>query len=141
MSSWFWIAIVIAAALAAILVSRLGARSKVDPTQVSIDAAVAAQVKQLYAGGDKLQAVKTLRAATGLGLADAVRIADKLGAAEKRPTAPAIAAGVEQAGIGPDHRDELRSLVAAGRSVEAIRLVRELTGMPRKDAEDFLHRL
>ena len=141
MSIWFWIAVIIAAALAAILVSRLGARSRVDPTQVSIDAAVAAEVKRLYAGGDKPQAVNTLRAATGLGLADAVRIADKLGAAEKRPTAPAIAAGVEQAGIGPDHRDELRSLVAAGRSVEAIGLVRQLTGMPLEDARDFVDRL
>ena len=141
MSIWFWIAVVIAAALAALLVSRLGARSRVDPTQVSIDAAVAAEVKRLYAGGDKPQAVKTLRAATGLGLADAVRIADKLGAGQKPPTEPAIAAGVEQAGIGPDHRDELRSLVAAGRPAEAIRLVRQLTGMPRKDAKDYVDRL
>jgi ribosomal protein L7/L12 len=48
---------------------------------------MAARVKELYRQGDKagrLQAVKELRAATGLGLADAARIADKLGQ-PKRP--------------------------------------------------------
>jgi len=51
-------------------------------TEPGCDPAVAARIRELYAQGDKgsrLQAIKELRAATGLGLADAVRIADKLG--------------------------------------------------------------
>ena len=148
---WFWIVVIVAAALVAlVVVGRRAARSRVDPTQVSIDAALAGKVKALYASGDKLRAVKELRAATGLGLADAVRIADKLGATAK-PAAPKPAApgGVPRvadpaavaAGIGPDHQDELRSLVAAGQAVEAVKRVRQLTGMGLQDAEDYVQRL
>ena len=77
----FWIVVIVAAALIAlVIVSRSLARSRVDPTQVSIDPAVAAEVRRLYARNEKMKAVKALRAATGLGLADAVRIADRLAA-------------------------------------------------------------
>jgi ribosomal protein L7/L12 len=81
--AWLWIALISLAVLVIpFLAIRRAARNRVDPTEVSIDPAMAARVRELYAQGDKgsrLQAIKELRAATGLGLADAVRIADKLG--------------------------------------------------------------
>ena len=88
MDSWIWITPISLAILTIpFLAIRRAAKSRVDPTEVSIDPAMAARVKELYRQGDKagrLQAVKELRAATGLGLADAARIADKLGQ-PKRP--------------------------------------------------------
>ena len=108
-------------------------------------AALVAKVRELYRKGDKLGAVKALRAATGLSLADAIRIADKLGATAK----PAPAKDRSGTGelppitstIGPDHDDELRSMVAAGQQIEAIKMVRTLTGMGLKDAKDYVDRL
>lgn len=143
---WFWIVVIVAAALVALVIVNVRAtRSRVDPTQLSIDAALAAQVRKLYAEGDRLQAVKALRAATGLGLADAVRIVDKMGARAKpaKPTGTSLdnGSGAVAAGIGPDHTDEVRSLVAAGRQSEAVTLVQRLTGMGLQDAKDYVERM
>jgi len=80
---WWWVSLLVLLALIGVfMIARRSAKARVDPTQVSIDPALAARVRELYAQGDqngRLQAVKELRAATGLGLADAVRIADKMG--------------------------------------------------------------
>jgi len=56
---------------------------------------------------------------------------------------PVAAGGVPpiSATIGPDHEDELRSLVAAGQQIEAIKMVRTLTGMGLKDAKEYIDRL
>ena len=150
--TWFWVVILLGAALIAlVIVGAVRARNRVDPTDVSLDPALVAKVRSQYRKGDKLGAVKALRAATGLGLADAVRIVDKLGATAKpasskpRPSTagPVAAAGVPpiSATIGPDHEDELRSLVAAGQQIEAIKMVRTLTGMGLKDAKEYVDRL
>lgn len=145
-----------AALIALVIVGAVRARNRVDPTDVSLDPALVAKVRNQYRKGDKVGAVKALRAATGLGLADAVRIVDKLGATAK-PTpskaasskaassnaGPVAAGGVPpiSATIGPDHQDELRSLVAAGQQIEAIKMVRTLTGMGLKDAKEYVDRL
>ena len=149
--TWFWVVTLFGAALVALVIVNVRrARKRVDPTDVSLDPALVANVRELYRKGDKLAAVKALRAATGLGLADAVRIADKLGATAKPAPSkqgsvsgelPPITAPPITAAIGPDHNDELRSLVAAGRQIEAIKLVRTLTGMGLKDAKEYVDRL
>lgn len=146
MDIWFWIVVVIGAAVIAMVV--LGARrarSRIDPTQITIDPSLAAQIKSLLVKGDKLKAVKVLREATGLGLGDAVRIVEKMtppqknGPGQKPPTATSVDLGkAAHADIGPDHLDELRSLVGAGQQIQAIKMVRELTGMGLKDAKDFV---
>jgi len=143
---WFWVVVVVGAALIAmVLVGARRSRSRVDPTQVTIDAALAGRIKALTAKGDKLGAVKELRAATGLGLADAVRIVEKMSPAKGKPAggpdlskAPQTDADRLLAGIGPDHLDELRSLVGAGQQIQAIKRVRELTGLGLKEAKDFV---
>jgi ribosomal protein L7/L12 len=137
---WFWVVVVVAAALVAlVIVGRRSARSRVDPTQVSIDPALAAKVRALYAKGDKVQAVKDLRAATGLGVADAIRIADKLGATDKSAQAgPSLTKGNTDsvaAGIGPDHQAEIRDMVKGGNQIAAIKRVHELTGMSLKESK------
>lgn len=137
---WYWVVVIVAAAVVAlVIVGRRSARSRVDPTQVSIDPALAAKVRALYAKGDKVQAVKDLRAATGLGVADAIRIADKLGATDKSaPKGPSLTKGNTDpvaAGIGPDHDAEIREMVKAGNQIAAIKRVHELTGLSLKEAK------
>ncbi len=149
--TWYWVVMLpVAALIALVIVRAMRIRKRVDPTDVSLDPALVANIRELYRKGDKLAAVKALRAATGLGLADAIRIADKLGATAKpAPSKQGSAAGEPlpitatpvTAAIGPDHNDELRSLVAAGQQIEAIELVRTLTGMGLKDAKDYVDRL
>jgi len=149
--TWFWVVVLLGAAvIALVIVGSVRARNRVDPTNVSLDPALVAKVRGLYREGDKLGAVKALRAATGIGLADAVRIVDKLGATTKPAPSkghpvdedlPPITAAPIAAAIGPDHQDELRSLVAAGQQIEAIKIVRTLTGMGLKDAKDYVDRL
>ena len=146
MDIWLWVVILLAAALIAlVIVGSVRGRNRVDPTSVSLDPALVSKVRALYAKGDKLAAVKALREATGIGLADAVRIVDKLGASGKPKPAAGPAAtgdlGAIQAGIGPDHVDQLRVLMAGGRQIEAIKMVRTLTGMGLKDAKDYVERL
>lgn len=145
MDIWLWIVIIVAAALIALLiVTNRAARSRVDPTQVTIDPALATQLRDLEAKGKKLEAVRVLRASTGLGLADAVRIVDKLAASGKPVKLDKTTnsgTGTAMANIGPDHEAELRKLVAAGQQIQAIKMVRELTGMGLKDAKDLVDRL
>ncbi len=143
---WYWVVVIVAAAVVAlVIVGRRSARSRVDPTQVSIDPALAAKVRALYAKGDKVQAVKDLRAATGLGVADAIRIADKLGATDKSaPAGPSLtkdsttstsSTSTVAVGIGPDHDAEIREMVKAGNQIGAIKRVHELTGVSLKEAK------
>ncbi len=143
----FWIVVIVAAALIAlVIVTRSAARARVDPTQVSIDPAVATQVRELYARNDKVQAIKVLRGATGLGLADAVRIADKLvaGGRSRSSGAPSPVSGPRPDGagpIGPAELQQIRSLLAEDRKTDAVTLVRELTGMGLDQAEDYVESL
>jgi ribosomal protein L7/L12 len=144
--TWFWVVVLLGAAvIALVIVGAVRARSRVDPTDVSLDPALVARIRQLYGKGDKLGAVKALRAATGLGLADAIRIADKLGASAKPAPSKEHPGGSGvpplTAAIGPDHQDEVRSLVAAGQQIEAIKMVRTLTGMGLKEATEYVERL
>jgi hypothetical protein len=77
---WWWVTLlVLLAVIGVFMIARRSARARVDPTQVSIDPALAARIKELYAQGDKLKAITELRAATGLRTADALVIVDKLG--------------------------------------------------------------
>lgn len=161
---WFWIVtLVLAALIAMINVGARRSRSRVDPTDVTIDPALAARVRSLTAKGDRLKAVKELREATGLGLGDAVRIVEKMTPAKKDGSAgkdgsaakggavdkggPPMVDGVSAdrngvlADIGPDHLDELRELVGSGQQIQAIKMVRELTGMGLSEAKDFVERL
>src|SRR6476646_8745998 len=105
----------VSALIALVIVRGMRMRKRVDPTDVSLDPALVANVRELYRKGDKLAAVKALRAATGLGMADAIRIADKLGATRKPAPSkqgsvsgelPPITAPPITAAIGPDHNDE-----------------------------------
>ena len=140
----FWVVVVVVAAFAAwVIVGRTAsaARSRVDPTQLTIDPALATRVRELYAAGDKVKAVKALREATGLGLADAVRIADKLGATAgpKQPAGTSSSSAVPS--ISKADERQVRSLVESGQTLEALRLIRQLTGMDLREAKAYIEKL
>jgi len=52
-----------------------------------------------------------------------------------RPSAPALAA------LTPEIEDKVRRLLGARKKIEAIRVVREATGMGLKDAKEYVERL
>ncbi len=145
----FWVVVIVAAALIAlVIVSRSAVRSRIDPTQVTIDPAVATQVRSLYARDKKVEAIKVLRAATGLGLADAVRIADKLAAtgtssrSARDASTPSKTSAPNDAGvIGRSDEQKIRALLADDRKIDAIRMVRELTGMGLTEAKGYVESL
>ncbi len=147
----------IAAVIALVIVltwSTRRRRSYVDPTQVTIDASLAGKVSGLYQQGKKVEAVKLLREQTGLSLADAVTIVEKIakrsksGSTSGRKTEvkkaavnePAAGADVSPstAPVDLDTELEVRSLVADGDKVEAIKLVRARTGWNLSRAKDYV---
>lgn len=85
MDTWIWIALVTLAVLTIpFLAIRRAAKSRVDATNVSIDADLAHRVRVLCRQDKKVQAVKELRDATGLALRDALTIVEKLAASDPR---------------------------------------------------------
>lgn len=80
MDAWWWAAVIaLVLIVALLLIGRRAMRSRVDPTEVSIDPEVAVQVGRLYQSGQRAQAVALLRTSTGLSVPDAARIAERLG--------------------------------------------------------------
>ena len=53
--------------------------AEIDGQEIDIDPAVLAEIRKLSDSGQKIEAIKRLREATGLGLAEAKQIVDSLG--------------------------------------------------------------
>jgi len=151
-----WWILVIAAVIALVFVLAWSARKRrsyVDPTQVTIDAALAGQVTELYQQGKKVEAVKLLREQTGLSLADAVTIVEKIASRSKTGpnTGSTTAVRKERASrsdtapstapVDLDTELEVRSLVADGDKATAISLVRARTGWNRSAATEYVDSL
>lgn len=103
--------------------------------------AVEEQARALKAQGHTIAAIKLVREATGMGLAEAKRFVDGL-AVEGVPSAlsptPSPSAG-DPAALAAD--PEVRALLARGNKIAAIKRVRELTGWGLKEAKEFVERL
>ncbi len=99
------------------------------------------QVWVLMSQGRKIPAVKLWREATGVSLADAVRAVERIAAAgtpprQLPPADPQIAAL-----LGPQVLADARHLKGQGRAIQAIKLVREQTGLTLREAKDFVDHL
>lgn len=92
------------------------------------------QIADLIAAGQKIEAIKLLREQTGLGLAEAKAAVERLEQGVPPPAASAPDA------VPPPLSDDVRRLVDQGKLIEAIRLLRERTGMGLKDAKDHIDR-
>jgi len=143
----------IAAVIALVIVltwSTRRRRSYIDPTQVTIDASLAGKVNDLYRQGKKLEAVKLLREQTGLSLADAVTITEKIASRSKSGSKSSSQAGSKRerasnadmspstAPVDLDTELEVRSLVADGDKTAAITLVRARTGWDHSSAKEYV---
>ena len=98
------------------------------------------EVKALLAQGKKIEAIKLARVKTGLPLEaakDMVETIEKTGSA-------AHDAGFslkETLAQAKDLNDQVQHLVAQGNKIEAIKLIRERTGLGLKEAKDLVDRL
>ena len=97
-----------------------------------------AQVRQLMAQGHKVEAIKRVRKLTGIGLKKAKEYVEAL------PDAPSLST-LSSNTLSLIHNRELeaevRHLLATGKKIEAIRRVREVTGLGLLDAKNYLELL
>lgn len=84
------------------------------------------EAQAAWDAGNKIEAIKLLREATGLGLAEAKQLLE------------AVPAATMARGANADFAlpAEVRAALARGNKIEAIRLLREATGLGLKDAKD-----
>ncbi|MEV1170879.1 ribosomal protein L7/L12 [Nonomuraea sp. NPDC049784] len=92
---------------------------------VGAETRVAAQ--ELIAKGQLIQAIKLVRERTGLGLKEAKDYCDAL------PVSPGGPGQV----VGTETRAAAQELIAKGQLIQAIKLVRERTGLGLKEAKDY----
>ena len=89
------------------------------------------EVYSLLARGRKIEAVKKVRELTEMGLKEAKDYVDSL-----------ASSGSQEMGVSKETLEfEARELLARGRKIEAVKKVRELTGMSLKEAKDFVDSL
>jgi ribosomal protein L7/L12 len=98
-----------------------------------------ATVGKLLAEGQVVPAVKLIRENTGLGLRQAMQYAQRLGAGAD--AANAAPAQTTRSSISSDAMAQIQQLVAQGKKIQAIKLVREHTGLGLKEAKDLVDRM
>ena len=100
---------------------------------------IEAQVKALIAQGRKIEAIKLIREANGLSL-EAAR--DSVEAIEQhgRPTLGEMGM-MSTIRLAQQLSKEVHELVASGQKVEAIKLVRDQTGLGLKESKELVDRL
>ncbi len=100
-----------------------------DPPSDNVE--LANRVKRLLADGQKIEAIKVLREATGAGLAEA------------KLAVEAIERGdiIKSAGLGDDFENELLALLQGGEKIEAIKRCCARNACGLKAAKDFVEAL
>lgn len=90
------------------------------------------RIAELIEQGRKIEAIKLLRERTGIGLAEAKAQIEQLTAEAADQTPPAERAGLDTPGLPED----VLSYARAGRTIEAIKVLRERTGVGLKEAKE-----
>ncbi|SEE93073.1 Ribosomal protein L7/L12 C-terminal domain-containing protein [Jiangella alba] len=93
-------------------------------------------VRALLAEGKLIPAVKLVRERTGFGLKDAKEYVDRLPAGASAPP-PAPSPDT----VTPEAMAHIQQLVAQGRKIQAIKVLREHTGLGLKQAKDTVERM
>jgi ribosomal protein L7/L12 len=117
-----------------------------EPVRVSDSEPVAAgdwqdEMRRLIAGDKKIEAIKVVREATGLGLKEAK---DLVEAAERgEPIFPPVVEQptVERPLLPPDWPEQVLELLRQGNKLEAIKLYRQETGVGLKEAKDAVEEM
>jgi ribosomal protein L7/L12 len=139
-----WIAIVVIAAVAVTFVALRrggGASQEPVPEGLPLDRAVTLLLER----NQTLEAVKRVRASHGIGLKDAKDLVDRIRAGESVTTVLQAASnpttGASRAASADDLDNAARTLMQQGEKIEAIKLVRERTGLGLADAKAFVEGL
>jgi ribosomal protein L7/L12 len=133
-------AVVVAAAVAVTLaVLRRTSGVVVAPVRPEHGAASPRDVAGLLAAGKKIEAIKLARQQTGLGLKEAKDYVEALERGEPvTPLPPRQSSGAPGGPSSALMEQAARALVAQGKKIEAIKLVRQQTGWGLKEAKDYV---
>lgn len=128
-------AVVLVLVVVVIATQVFGSRDEASPPPRAVPGGSGdAEVDRLLAEGNKIAAIIRVRLLTSWGLKEAKDYVDAL------PNAPPLPKAPTQATLDVDDA-EVRSLVAQGRNIDAIKRVRELTGCGLREAKDYVDRL
>lgn len=105
-------------------------RLEMNSTSARHSDARLAAAQEAMQRGDSIQAIKLVRAATGLGLKEAKAYVERW-PAQAAPAFPPA----------PDTEQAARALLAQGNTLAAIKLVLEQTGMGLRDAKNYVESL
>jgi ribosomal protein L7/L12 len=103
---------------------------------------VSERIGALVAAGQKIEAIKLLREATGLGLADAKNVIDAVGSGAPVPSH--VLEQIEARAADRAAEDlpaDVLAAATAGNRIDAIKLLREQRGLGLKEAKDLLDRV
>jgi ribosomal protein L7/L12 len=95
-----------------------------EDTAVADLASYEAQALALMKVGNKLEAIKVYRAATGVGLAEAKSAVERLESGSRLPLPPEASPKTG----APSGEARIRELIVAGNKIGAIKVYREITG-------------
>ena len=95
------------------------------------NAELAQRVRRLLADGQKIEAIKMLREATGAGLAEAKQAVEAIERGDV----------IKSIGLGDDFENELLALLQSGQKIEAIKRYRARNPCGLKAAKDFVEAL
>lgn len=113
-----------------------GAKAAAAP---GVAATLTSQVKELLAQGRKIDAIKLMRETNGLSLEAARDSVEAIGK-HGRPTLGELGM-MSTVRLAQELGNEVHHLVAQGDKIEAIRLVRDRTGLGLKEAKELVDRL
>ena len=110
------------------------------------NAGLNAKVLALLDKNAKIQAIKLVRLATGLGLRDAALYVEKLEQAEIPSTVDQLAYREEASepvlsDIDEQLRHKLQNLVNQDQKINAIKILRKATGMGLKEVKDYVDKM
>ncbi|AZI59261.1 hypothetical protein EH165_15065 [Nakamurella antarctica] len=149
METWVWVVIgVVVVFLVLGALGRSQGATRLDPTHMTFDPDLMARVRELSVN-QKIAAIRLLRdGAPGLGLADAKNMVERLARSSPPPTSPPpdllqgyAAQSPSESAVRLEVELEARSLVAAGKKIHAIKVVREETGWSLLDAKEYVDTL
>lgn len=127
--------VVIAILIALVLFRRRPKQAAARPPVPPPAGELGDRLRTLLAQGKKIQAIKELREHTPMGLAEAKHYVENL------PAAGPLLAPPPPPELSPSALLRARALVAEGKYVHAVKVIREDTGWPLKKAKDAMDRL
>jgi len=138
-------AVVLAGLVVVVMTGRGGKRAAQPQVPIAeLPPEKVVEIDGLVLGGRTIEAIKELRGATGLSLADAKAAVDAWGAdAGGAPAAQTAASIVRPDGTGaldPALVAEVDREIAAGNTIKAIKVLRDGTGWGLKESKDRVDR-